>query len=79
MLSLAKTIEEAVLDHRELKKNTLIEIQWVLFQCFGYDTYEHKWFQNLCEKWIGHTVKQEWNTTYEDVGYYCDVCGKQRL
>ena len=71
-------IEEADLGPREYHRKLLNEIQWLLFQNFGYDTYQKPWFQKECGK-LGHQVTAEYDTVHEDVHYYCVCCGKQRL
>lgn len=71
-------IVEVVLDLRALSNWVINETQFVLYQYFGYDTYDRKWFQNWCEK-VGHKVEVDYSTVHEDIQYNCERCGKKRL
>jgi hypothetical protein len=70
-------IEEAVLDLRELNRQLLLEIQFVLFQYLGYDTYTKPWFQNLCARLTNHSLDIDFTKPLDEDTYMCSVCGKR--
>ena len=67
-----------VLGLQELSNWSLNEIQFILYNYFGYDTFNKEWFQHWCEN-IGHKSNIDYNITREEIQYNCERCGKRYL